>query len=255
MYIDILNVVSELESRRRDPGIMKKIMDFLEYLPPGLPKQPVACIPRHIATCTGEDIAFASMARSIGLVPFWPEYLSDRFTTANKGKVAYVRLKTRLPGGNRYATVVDSINTIDKAKQPLGEIVTNRRQADRHLLLPELHYQLRQIVFPDLAHNHFDISDWHKHQAVRFGAQGSEQRLAPFYYAATLAVYIGHAVMFEDYHNGPNAKNLARFRQTTLDPALEIIARHIGLAPLIVKLTYREDYDFYPRAVIDFLNG
>lgn len=243
MYTSLDQAVKELKLRRQDPTIVSRVKDLLGgLLPAGLPTEPPACILRQVASCRYEDVAFAELAESAGLTPFWPTYLADRYTTVNPDKVNYVRVRLKISDShNAKFKVVCDMGALDHEKPELGQVKTKYQNGDgQPLLLPDLHLQMRKIALPDYAANFFDVSDWYKAQILRSGQ----------YYTSIFALFICYGVMFEDYHDGPNAASLQAFVKRRVEPAFNFVSQEIGLRPLLVKFPWEKGYELYPREVL-----
>jgi hypothetical protein len=98
MYTAPGEIQAELARRRRDKGLVAAVMEFIgNALPKGWPEdRPIATLDRYVATARIEDIVFSHAARSIGLRPFWPTYLKERYTTRNPEKVSCLRPRIQL---------------------------------------------------------------------------------------------------------------------------------------------------------------
>ena len=234
--------MTELNRRRKDRALMRSIREYLGELPAGWPPdKPIATLNRYMATARVEDIAFSYAARSIGMRPFWPKYLSEKYTATNAEKVSCLRPRVQRPKlQTRRSWLVDDQR--HWVNSPLGSISVG------DLSLQELHQQARRKVLDDdVADNVFDISDWNQSQAIRFGAKPGESRLAPYYYHGVMGLYIAHGILFEDFDGGPNEGNgLKEFVDATVIPAIKSVTAAFGLEPLIVRLPYCPGFLDYP---------
>jgi hypothetical protein len=243
MYTSLAQALKELKLRQQDSTIAKRVRDFLGgFLPKGLPSKPPACLLRQLASCRYEDIAFARLAETAGLTPFWPTYLSDCYTTFNPDKVNYVRIRIKISDSHNWKfKVINDWDGLDKKKPELGKVQTKYLDdSGQPLLLTDIHLQMRKIVFPHYALNSFDHSEWYKTQKLRSG----------HYYSSIFALFVCHGIMFEDYHNGPNASSLQKFVSRIVQPAFDLVEREIGLTPLMVNFPWQEGYQLYPREVM-----
>lgn len=222
---------------------MAAVCEYLGDLPAGWPvDKPIATLNRYVATARVEDLVFAHAALSLGMRPFWPTYLAEKYTVTNTEKVSCLRPRIQRPKlQSSRGWIADSQQWNG---QSLGSVMIGGRA------LQEVHQQARREVLPgDVVDNVFDISDWNQSQAVRFGAGPGESRLAPYYYHAVIGLYIGHGILFEDFDGGPNEGNgLGEFVDTTVIPAIKSVTAIFGLEPLIVRLPYCPGFLDYPSA-------
>ncbi|HSX00813.1 MAG TPA: hypothetical protein VLF67_01105 [Candidatus Saccharimonas sp.] len=245
MYTHPARVADAIGRRRRDKGLRAAVAEYLGgELPQDWPQHGViATLNRYLATARVEDVMYAHAAASLDLRPYWPTYQAERFTLANPEKVSYVRPRiqvSQLSVANGWLVPRHQ----ELANCPLGSIRVGQ------VALTEVHHQVRQAVLPpDVIDNVFDMSAWNHLQAARFGAPAGTRRLAPHYYYGIMALYICHAVLFEDFHGGPNeGAGLDGFVGEVVEPAVKAVTREFGLEPLIVRLPYAPGYLNYPGA-------
>jgi hypothetical protein len=229
-----------IESRRQDPEVQARVAEYLGSLLPANcfeQERPVAILARYVPRATGEDRIFAERAEEAGFVPYWASYVADRFTTRNPEKVETIRPPIRWQKGQKTRSwIVEP----EKRQGGIGELETTFGYASA-----DYQQGIREIVLQrdgvaELADNTFDMGDWYKTQALRFGYTGGN--LAPYYYPATMALATTFGALYEDFDGGPNAGNgdLAAFMGQVVYPAIDKVERELGLSPVIVRLTYQE---------------
>jgi len=246
MYTPLNKAIKELKLRRQDESIINRTNEFLGgILPKGFPDEPPACLLRQVASCRYEDLAFARLAESAGLTPFWPTYLDDSYISINPDKVNYIRMKIKVSENhNHKLKAVRDMNKLDHEKPEMGKLETKYLSDDgTPVLLPDLHLEMRRAVFPQYATNVFDNSAWYKSQRLKWS----------HYYNSIFALFVCHGVMFEDYHDGPNASSLAKFTKRVVEPAFDLVCREIGLEPLMVQFPWQKGYELYPKEVLPLL--
>ncbi|HSX33584.1 MAG TPA: hypothetical protein VLF91_04580 [Candidatus Saccharimonadales bacterium] len=240
-----------MQERRSQTSIKDEVA---RYLGGALPadcldrKEPVAMLARYVARATEEDRVFAEAAQQAGFVPYWSTYWGDRFTTRNPEKVETIRPPIRWQKGQKTRSWV-----VEPAKRDggIGELETLYRCSSS-----EYQQAIREIVFandgsPELVANEFDMGDWYKAQAPRFGyASGN---LAPYYYPATMALATAFCVLYEDFDGGPNASSgdLAAFRNQVVYPAFERVEQELGIKPLVVRLPFAERMNETDLSLLD----
>ncbi len=244
MYIDPARVHAELSRRRHDRGLMAAVLEFVgSSLPPNWPEdRPIATLDRYLATARFEDVMFSHAAHSLALRPYWPTYHGEKYITRNPEKVSCLRPRvqtSKLQTDNRWL-VKNHERFVGTA---LGEIRVNGSS------LQAIHDAARRVVLSqEVVDNVFDISDWLREQAYRFGAVDGAP-LAPFYYNATMALNICYGVLFEDFDAGPNeGSGLALFVRRAVRPAIARVEAEFGLSPLIVRLPYIPGFLEFPAA-------
>lgn len=226
--------------RRNNLELREKVIQYLGECVPAtcfLADTPPAFLARYVPRGTDEDRLFADEAREAGLVPYWSSYLSDRYTTRNPEKVQTIRPPIRWAKGQRTRQWVVAP---EERMGGIGELSTVFGYTSA-----EYQGGVRELVFAndgneELAGNNFDMTDWYKLQAPRFGWESGN--LAAYYYPATMALASTFGVLYEDFDGGPNAGNgdLATFMNQVVYPAINRVEEDLGVSPVIVQLPYRE---------------
>jgi hypothetical protein len=191
---------------------------------------------RYVPRATGEDLAFADIAQEAGFNPYWASYKADKFTIRNPEKVETIRPPIWWQKGQKTRTwVVEP----DRRNGGVGELDTIYGNSSS-----DYQRNLRKTVFTEkgmtkLLDNCFDMGDWYKMQAPRFGYEGGN--LAPYYYSATMALATTFGALYEDFDGGPNASSgdLMLFKNNVVYPAIDKVERELGLSPIIVRMPYQ----------------
>lgn len=226
--------------RRNNPELRERVAQYLgERLPDAcfLADIPPAFLARYVPRATDEDRLFADEAREAGLVPYWSSYLADKYTTRNPEKVQIIRPPIRWAKGQRtrqwVVTPEERNGGVGLLNTVFGYTSAEYQQGIRELVLANDGNE-------ELADKTFNMTDWYKFQAPRFGWGSGNP--APYYYPATMALAATFGVLYEDFDGGPNAKNgdLARFMKRVVYPAIGKVEQDLGVAPVIVRLPYRE---------------
>lgn len=226
--------------RRGNLELRERVAQYLgERLPAAcfLADTPPAFLARYVPRATDEDRLFADEAREAGLVPYWSSYLADRYTTRNPEKVQTIRPPIRWAKGQRTRQWVvaseERSGGIGELNTVFGYTSAEYQQGVRELVLANDGNE-------ELAGNTFDMTDWYRFQAPRFGWDSGN--LAAYYYPALMALASTFGVLYEDFDGGPNAGNgdLAAFMDQVVYPAITKVMQDIGVAPVIVQLPYSE---------------
>ena len=186
---------------------------------------------------TDEDRLFADEAREAGFTPYWSSYLADRYTVRNPEKVQTIRPPIRWAKGQRTRQWVVAP---EERSGGIGELNTIFGYTSA-----EYQNGVRELVLTndgdkELAENIFDMTDWYRFQAPRFGWESGN--LAAYYYPATMALASVFGVLYKDFDGGPNSGNgdLVAFRDGVVYPAIAKVTQDLGVNPVIVQLPYRE---------------
>lgn len=244
--------VKELEKRKdKEIGIQDEVLGYLGELPPGLPEEPFAMICRQVATCRGEDLAFAKLAQSIGLFPIWGTYIEDKFKSSNPAKMQLVKMPVADP---RQSTGFSNVRVLRRHQHldsgtRLVDMPTDCKTTTGPLSLVSLHHMLRQEVFNGLAENCVECSKWLKQLATLEGSDGSGS-IARYYYSRYLSLFLFHGILVEDFSSGPNSGGqLESFMSEVVRPAVKQVKWRFGLDPLYVRLPWRDEYRLYPAEI------
>jgi hypothetical protein len=220
-----------LDSRTRDTGIRDRVLDYLgRELPIDIlsgPK-PVAILANYVARGTREDRLFAGQAEADGLVPYWATYLDDAYTTTNPQKVDTIRPPILWPKSQRTRGWV--VKPEDR-NGPIGNLNTIFAMTSSEYQSSLREIRLAKDERTDLLDNTFDMSEWYRVQAKRFGHREGE-RLAPYYVAARFALI----TLCAYYHNYDGTDT--RFMREVFYPNYYKVKRELGLKPVIVNMPY-----------------
>lgn len=240
-----------LMERKQNQPLKERVGEYLGNIVPASclgASEPIAFLARYVPRATNEDKLFAEAAQTDGFTPFWASYVSDRFTTRNPEKVATVRPIIQWGKNQRTKTWVvapeNRVGGVGELKTVFGATSTDYQR------------EIRATVFrnddqPTIADQTFDMGEWYKLQANRFGYQTG--RLAPYYYQALMALTIANGVLYEDFDGGPNAGSgdLKAFREEIVYPAFDEAERAIGERPLIVQLPFRDNMEVTDMSFLD----
>jgi len=239
IYTPIEIAAELLEENRQNTENRERVAQYLGNILPSNClelEQPVAILARYVSRATAEDIIFADISQDAGFVPYWSTYKSDKFTTRNPEKVETIRPPIKWAKGQRTRSwVVEQ----DKRMGGVGELDTIFDCSSS-----AFQQGIRELVFSrrgmtGLVKNQFDMAEWYKFQAQRFGYNCGN--LAPYYYPATMALATTFCALFEDFDGGPNANNgdLSVFKNNVVYPAIAKVRKELGLKPVIVRLPFQ----------------
>jgi hypothetical protein len=228
-----------LGERQRNNNLVEQLNEYLgEQLPAdcfAVGKMP-GFLARYVPRATGEDKIFINEALNDGFTPSWASYLDDRFTNRNPEKVETIRPPIRWQKGQKTRSWIVNpdgrAGKIGRLETMFGYSSADYQQAVRKLVFT-------QDGTSDFTENTFDMSEWYRLQASRFGYNG-EGNLAPFYYPALLALTTVYGALYEDFDGGPNAGNgdLSAFMDAVVYPAYEKVSSDLGVNPIVVRMPY-----------------
>ena len=226
--------------RRENLALREKVVQYLGerlFAACFFADTPPAFLARYVPRATDEDRLFADEAREAGFTPYWSSYLADRYTVRNPEKVQTIRPPIRWAKGQRtrqWVVIPEERNGgIGGLNTIFGYTSAEYQNGVRELVLTN-------DGDKELTENTFDMTDWYRFQAPRFGWESGN--LATYYYPATMALASVFGVLYEDFDGGPNAGNgdLAAFRDSVVYPAIAKVTQDLGVNPVIVQLPYRE---------------
>lgn len=240
--------MAELEKRRKDPQLLKRIEEYFggdlpEYCKDG----PVLCLSRHVGTPNFETLRFIHLLRQFEMRVVVTQDSKGLFVSFNHIKKALCKLPVcvRLTQkGNKLSeqyqnvTIVD-FNTADGKTFSEIQTIWGEKLIDFHTrLFSELGVEMIEI--PDDAEW---IDRHHRNNLLE-------------HYKHLLALFVVHGVFFENY-DMENAHE-RYFVNKVLRPAFEFVEQRFGYRPLIVEAfpTTFESKRFwisYPAKVLDIV--
>jgi len=217
----------EIERRKNDPVLQKKVEEYLNHdIPPYFKDAPVLYLARHVATPNFETLRFLHLLEPLGLRTVIGQDLKDKFVPKNMLKKALGRLHVTTgitKHGSEFKEHFENVRVVDfntSSGKTFGDIKTvwGESLADFHNnLFAQITGVRTEIV---------DDSEWidrhHRGQLVP-------------HYRKFLALFILHGVLFEDY--SLDDKEERKFIRTVLKPAYKYVERKFGCKPLIATLT------------------
>lgn len=217
IYTPVDQALTILRQRRRDPELMKSIVDFLGGdIPDYLLQSDCFVLPRHIATPNNEALYVLEQARKHGAVAVFSQDPNDKFTSVNnlKRRLARPEIHEETSSGPSYRKI-DIVDLQQNEGKRLHEVHCRDGQP-----LIDFHNSL----FDRLPVRDFivaDDSDWidRKHRGAILN-----------HYRCYLALFIAHGVLFEEFETG----NDQEFYVRTVRPLLGEFRARWGLLPLIV---------------------
>ncbi|MGM0628819.1 MAG: hypothetical protein ACQESA_00120 [Patescibacteria group bacterium] len=240
-YTEIDEAKDVIDSRGK--GVKKSVEDWWIDSGVSFPSifngVPYAILARNIPTFRYEDAVFVKMAERVGLTPLWMGYSEDFMVSASSDKISLINPVFAMRMGKNGGVVLEKkrIACCEKNEgKKLSEIVCNNGGGS----LKEFHRKQLLSFYPEALT--WDFSG----KAKELGGR------AVFYYTHFLSLAISHGVLFEDYHGDGSDWQLNRFTNNVFEPAFKEVKELFGCAPVIVKMSWRKELDYYPS--VNFVN-
>ncbi len=239
----------ELERRRTDPELLRKVEEYLENdIPTHFRGDPILYLARHVATPNFETLRFLSLVEPLPLSTVIGQDLKDKFVPKNPLKKAMAKMPIITGPSVRKGVcheTYERISVIDFNKtsgKPFSSIETLWGES-----FADFHKNLFASI-TKLPVNIVNESDW-------IDRQHRGNLLA--HYKKFLALFVVHGILFEDY--AFDDREEAKFIKRVLWPACRFIEEHFGVRPLIAELTPRgvESPGFwisYPEKVLSIVH-
>ena len=244
-FTSLAEALTEIQRRRQDPELFKKVTNYLNGDVPEHFKgdKPILYLARHIATPNFETLRFIEVCKDKNLPLVISQDLKGKFVTNNAlkkslGKMSVVRSTAR--NGDEITENFTIINFDECQGKLFCDINTcfNEKLSDFHMcLLKEIYPKEIKVV---------DESDW-------IDKNNRENLIEQ--YKKMLALLIVNGIMFESYP--PEEASLVK---ETLKPAFEYITSMFGLKPLIVELIpphmeEEKNWNGYPSIVYPIIKN
>ncbi|OGG48890.1 hypothetical protein A2678_02345 [Candidatus Kaiserbacteria bacterium RIFCSPHIGHO2_01_FULL_53_31] len=243
-----LDAVRELERRRRDPALLRRVREYLkDDIPDYFRDGPISYLARHVASPNFETLRFKYLMEPLGMKTVVSQDTKDMFVPCNQVKKALGKLHICRGISQRGETLNEqfqNVSIIDfnsASGHPFNSITTHWGEK-----LIDFHSRL----FSKFMHEKIENPD----DALWIDRHHRGNLLE--HYKDFLALFVTHGILFEDYVM--EDKHEAQFVRKVLRPACHFIQRRFGLRPLIVPLvpkTFESDRFWlsYPEEVLDIV--
>jgi hypothetical protein len=235
--------VAEIENRRKNPDLAKKVADYLQNdIPEHFSRsKPIFYFSRHLATPNFETEQVIEITKLHNLALVIGEDIKGIFVANNELKISLAKLPVVSGFSRRGDEIIENVTIVDFSTnqgKPMDEILTKSGET-----LSNFHHNLFKSVYPNLPEI-VDESQWidrNNRNDIR------EQ------YKKMLALLCVHGIMFESY-----VPNESKFVSEVVKPAFDAIEKEIGVRPLIVEhissdLELTRNWNSYPNNVYDFV--
>ena len=239
----IEDAVNEIECRRNNPALVKKVEEYLQgNIPEHFSRsEPIFYLSRHLATPNYEVAHVIEMTESYKYDLIVGEDHKGIFVANNELKISLGKLPIFQGVSKSGEEIIENVTVIDFATsqgKPMDEIVTKFGEG-----LPEFHKQIFESVYPKVPEI-MDESDW---------IDRNQRSNILEHYKKMLALQCVHGVMLESY-----VPNELQFVKEVVSPAFKAIESEIGVRPLIVEhispeLEITRNWNSYPPSVYGYI--
>lgn len=235
--------VAEIENRRKNPDLAKKVAGYLQNdLPEHFSRsKPIFYLSRHLATPNFEIEQVIEITKPHDLTLVIGEDIKGIFVANNELKISLAKLPVVSGLSRSGDEIIQNVTIVDFSTnqgKPMNEILTKSGET-----LPEFHHNLFKSVYPNLPEI-VDESQW----IDRNNRNNIREQ-----YKKMLALLCVHGIMFESY-----MPNESKFVLEVVKPAFDAIEKEIGVRPLIVEhispdLELTRNWNSYSQVVRDFV--
>jgi hypothetical protein len=228
IYTSLEDARSAVRDRWQNTALKSHVEKELgQYLWLQLSKSPRGVYWRCFSSPENGFTFFLQSSHWLGLYPFMPEYIEDKFVSINEEKQGLGRLRIIMPDGAK--ATADIVNWRNSEGKPISQVflLTGER-------LVQFHHRLFHFAAYPVERS--DMSPWFisLKPAVR-------------YYYYVLSHFVTHGVLFETFVDEEDARE-NQFTHEVVYPSIEQIERTFGVRPLIVRLyppNQTPEEDFY----------
>ena len=245
VYTPIEEAIKELERRRKDKKLEKKVSEFLNgNIPEPFLKKEKFVLARHLITPNHEVSRFLFIADAMELDPLFFEYLDDKLIFKNPWKYSLGKIPFYGGRAKNESMKIKNVGIIDfdsSHGKKISSINTKWGQS-----LVDFHHEFFDNRFPKFKDSIFNASDWYSSN----GGSPAD------YYEKFLALFIRHGVLFENFLLDQTE---LEFTKKIILSSIINVSNKFGLKPLIVALepTDVENDDFWychPDCTSEFVN-
>ncbi len=213
LYYSLGEAREEIKHRWSNKALRQSVENALgQHLWPELRKQPHGVLWRCLPSPDNGFTFFVQASQWMGLKPFMPEYIEDKFVHLNAEKKCLGRLCLTMPDGEK--ATCDILDWQASQGKPMTEVTLKTGEG-----LVTFHHRLFDIAGYTTVRR--DLSDW-----------WISRKPAPNYYYY-LAHFLAHGVLFEVFPYGDDSR-YAAFTREVVQPNIERIEREFGIKPIIV---------------------
>jgi len=239
-YTPLSIAKKEIWRRWNDEKLKKKVEKFLGK---GIPKvfkgEPKAVLSRYIVSPNYDFFRFLELSELSELKPVFLEYVEDLFVAGNTDKYHLCKLFLYDGEGKNGGSKINTSKIIDfpvSEGKPLNNLCTSWGEK-----LVGFHHKLVKDTAPEVTIKRFDMKNWYSKKG----------RVPEKYYYYSLALYICHGILFENFLLNEEEKN---FTEYTVLKNFNKLINIFDVNPIIVPITplkYESDLYWwcYPKSI------
>lgn len=227
-YTPLDEAIKEIENRRKDKDLIKKIETYIGEIPEPFNESVCAVMFRFVASPQEEMIEFFKRVNQTNLKPSFWEYYDDKYHSGNFCKYSLGKLLIHKGVDKNFNNIFKIENVIDintSNGKKIKEIKTLNGES-----FIDFHHNLFYKVVPVPKNSLYDASDW-------FKIQGGS---ADVYYKKFLSLFLVHGILFENFLLDDKDDD---FTKKVFIPAFLDVQKKFGLKPLIVELLDTGNFD------------
>lgn len=222
IYTPIDEAIKELEKRRKDEKLEKKIIELLgDNIPKPFQNKEKFVLARHLVTPNYEVSRFLTMADAFEFDPLFFEYNDDKLIYKNPWKYSLGKIRFYSGKGKKGGMKIDNVDVIDFNNSHGKKISSINTKWEQSLV--DFHHEFFCNRFPKFKNSIFDASDWYSNNG------GNPES----FYEKFLTLFIRHGILFENFLLDETE---LEFTKKIILPAIINISSKLGLKPLIVAL-------------------
>lgn len=235
-FTPVNEAIEEIQRRRLDVGLRKRVEDFLHG---DIPKHfdgdtPILYLARHVITPSFSVLRFIEITQKFNLPTVLSQDVKDKFVSNNSVKHALGKLPVMKGVSRRVDEIVEYFTVID-FKEAQGKSFSDIKTKFNTPLV-DFHVNLFKEIYPQGV-TIIDESDW---------IDRNDRGNLIEHYKKMLSLYIFHGVLFETF-----LAEDAEFVEKVLEPSFAFVEEHFGCRPLICELLDKEtntqrNWDAYP---------
>jgi len=228
LYTPLTQALHELERRRKDPSLVRKIEDFFSAYPatPELAKEPRAVMAPPLASPNLEFNYFLDVHKHLPIKSILYEYRQDKFVHLNFEKHCLGEMTFFREDSHGRKEVAGSVRVVDFGKdqgKPMSDIKTLSGEN-----FVDFHHRLVSQYRPDADIEIVDFSEWFR---------GSRNFMPELPYLRYLGLFLTNGILFSNFIiDSTNEESQTSFTDNYVLPAFRKLEEIFGIAPLIVPI-------------------
>lgn len=222
-YTPLAEAKKEIQRRRKDKNLRKKINKFLKSdILDHFGKNPRAVFCRYVLSPNFEFKYFLSIAKMAELKPLALQYSDDKLVAKNTPKYYLCKMFFYDGDGKRGGEKMDTLRVVNLNKWEGKKLCNVQTLNNENLVV--FHNNLLKKTIANKKYEIFDFSDWFNEK---------KKLLKRYYYLHYLALFVCNGVLFENFLTN---KEEIQFTKNKVIPSFNKIQKMFGVKPLIFPL-------------------